>query len=387
MASGRQRLGSIAVGVVLGVIFVVRQRRLSEPLVDLSLFRARAFNGALGANCVSAFVAIGIELFTAQYLQLVLGMGPFQAGLWSVPSAAGIIVGSMIAPRLYQSRHAGADRPCGPGARRGRAACADARRAQFRAAAIVAGTTLIGLGVGPVGTLATDLIVGAAPPDAAGAASAISETGTELGGALGIAILGSVGAAVYRGDFGTQLLSAGTPSQARETLAGAVQRQQPTPRWARRSDTGHRPHRVRARLPRRVTDRRRPRVRDGRAHHRLARPRTPPNPRSDMPTRSATGRWTDPVADGRLVYAIERLRPAPRVSIICLELRASARLRLGGFRAQGLVLPAGSAALSKLLLTRPLRNRRSLPSAAAIDGPLATSGVACAALSGRGSAE
>ena len=89
-------------------------------------------------------------------------------------------------------------------------------------AAIVAGTTLIGLGVGPVGTLATDLIVGAAPPEAAGAASAISETGTELGGALGIAILGSIGAAVYRGDFGTRLLSAGAPPQARETLAGAV---------------------------------------------------------------------------------------------------------------------------------------------------------------------
>jgi DHA2 family multidrug resistance protein-like MFS transporter len=63
--------------------------------------------------------------------------------------------------------------------------------------------------------------VGAAPPDAAGAASAISETGTELGGALGIAILGSVGAPVYRGDFGTQLHSAGALPQARETLAGA----------------------------------------------------------------------------------------------------------------------------------------------------------------------
>jgi DHA2 family multidrug resistance protein-like MFS transporter len=89
-------------------------------------------------------------------------------------------------------------------------------------AAIVAGTTLIGLGVGPVGTLATDLIVGAAPPGAAGAASGISETGTELGGALGIAILGTVGAAVYRGEFGSRLLSVGAPPQARETLAGAV---------------------------------------------------------------------------------------------------------------------------------------------------------------------
>src|SRR5262249_54911649 len=96
---GAAEAGSIAFGLALGAIFLARQRRLSEPLVDLSPFRARAFNSALGSNCVSAFVAIGIELFTAQYLQLVLGMGPFQAGLWSLPSAAGIIAGSMIAPR------------------------------------------------------------------------------------------------------------------------------------------------------------------------------------------------------------------------------------------------------------------------------------------------
>jgi MFS transporter, DHA2 family, multidrug resistance protein len=214
--------GSIAVGVALGVMFVVRQHRLSEPLVDLSLFRARAFNGALGANCVSAFVAIGIELFTAQYLQLVLGMAPFQAGLWSLPSAAGIIAGSMIAPRLTKVAPPARIVPAGLVLAAVGLLVLTLAGPSSGLAAIVAGTTLIGLGVGPVGTLATDLIVGAAPPDAAGTASGISETGTELGGALGIAILGSVAAAVYRGEFGTRLLSAGAPPQARETLAGAV---------------------------------------------------------------------------------------------------------------------------------------------------------------------
>lgn len=213
--------GSIVVGVALGVIFVVRQRRLSEPLVDLSLFRARAFNGALGANCVSAFVAIGIELFTAQYLQLVLGMGPFQAGLWSLPSAAGIIAGSMIAPRLTKVVAPARIVPAGLVLAGVGLLVLTLAGPSSGLAAIVAGTTLLGLGVGPVGTLATDMIVGAAP-DAAGAASGISETGTELGAALGIAILGSVGAAVYRGDFGARLLAAGAPPQARETLAGAV---------------------------------------------------------------------------------------------------------------------------------------------------------------------
>jgi MFS transporter, DHA2 family, multidrug resistance protein len=219
---GAAEAGSIAVGVALGVIFVVRQRSLSEPLVDLGLFHARAFNGALGANCVSAFVAIGIELFTAQYLQLVLGMGPFRAGLWSLPSAAAIIAGSMIAPRLTNVAAPARIVPAGLVLAGVGLLVLTLAGPSSGLAAVVAGTTLIGLGVGPVGTLATDLIVGVAPPDAAGAASGISETGTELGAALGIAILGSVGAAVYRGDFGTRLVSAGAPPQARETLAGAV---------------------------------------------------------------------------------------------------------------------------------------------------------------------
>ena len=89
-------------------------------------------------------------------------------------------------------------------------------------AAIVAGTTLVGLGVGPVGALATDLIVGAAPAREAGTASGISETGTELGGALGIAILGSIGTAVYRSQFGMKLIAIGAPPQARDTLGGAI---------------------------------------------------------------------------------------------------------------------------------------------------------------------
>jgi MFS transporter, DHA2 family, multidrug resistance protein len=219
---GAAEAGAIAVGVVLGVIFAVRQRRLSEPLVDLSLFELRAFDGALGANCASAFVAIGIELFTAQYLQLVLGMGPFRAGLWSLPSAAAIIAGSMIAPRL--TTFVAPARIVQTGLVLAAAGLLVLTLAGPRSglAAVVAGTVLIGLGVGPVGTLATDLIVGAAPAHAAGAASGISETGTELGGALGIAILGSIGTAVYRSDLATHALAADAPARVHETLGDAV---------------------------------------------------------------------------------------------------------------------------------------------------------------------
>jgi DHA2 family multidrug resistance protein-like MFS transporter len=92
--------------------------------------------------------------------------------------------------------------------------------------AILAGASLVvSLGLAPVFTATTDLVVGSAPPERAGAASGISETGAELGGALGIAILGSIGVAVYRGEL-ADTLPAGVPSQAaavvRDTLGGAV---------------------------------------------------------------------------------------------------------------------------------------------------------------------
>jgi DHA2 family multidrug resistance protein-like MFS transporter len=81
------------------------------------------------------------------------------------------------------------------------------------------------LGLSPVFTLTTDIIVGSAPPEQAGAAAAISETGSELGGAMGIALLGAIGTAVFRGHMATDApagLPAGAAQAARDTLGGAV---------------------------------------------------------------------------------------------------------------------------------------------------------------------
>ena len=100
-----------------------------------------------------------------------------------------------------------------------------ARVAETGIAGLVTGSIVFSLGLAPVFTLGTDLIVGAAPPERAGAAAAISETSSELGGALGIAILGSIGTAIYRGDMATAAL-AGVPPEARraarDTLGGAA---------------------------------------------------------------------------------------------------------------------------------------------------------------------
>jgi DHA2 family multidrug resistance protein-like MFS transporter len=89
---------SIAAGIAVGVVFLRRQRKLADPLIDLRLFRAPAFSASLAAYTLATFVAFGVFVFIAQYLQLVLGLSPLQAGLWTVPFAGAFIVGSMLTP-------------------------------------------------------------------------------------------------------------------------------------------------------------------------------------------------------------------------------------------------------------------------------------------------
>jgi MFS transporter, DHA2 family, multidrug resistance protein len=218
---------AVLVGLVVGVVFVRRQLHLADPMIDLQLFRIQAFNASLATNLLGIFIVVGYFLFVAQYLQLVLGLSPLEAGLWSLPSAVGFIVGSNLAPRILRRV-----RPAfviGAGlamAAIGLGVLTQVGGSPNADLAILAGASLVvSLGLAPVFTATTDLVVGSAPPERAGAASGISETGAELGGALGIAILGSIGVAVYRGEL-ADALPAGIPGEAaataRETLGGAV---------------------------------------------------------------------------------------------------------------------------------------------------------------------
>ena len=169
---------AILVGLVVGLLFVRRRLTLADPMIDLRLFQNTAFNAALAANLLGIFIAVGYFLFVAQYLQLVLGLSPLEAGLWSLPSAVGFIVGSNLAPRLLRRVRPAGDRqrPRHGGHRPGRAH--PGRRVPQRRPAILAGASLVvSLGLAPVFTATTDLIVSSAPPERAGAASGISETG------------------------------------------------------------------------------------------------------------------------------------------------------------------------------------------------------------------
>jgi MFS transporter, DHA2 family, multidrug resistance protein len=218
---------AIIAGVVVGFFFVRRQLNIESPLIDVRLFQIRAFSASLGTYMLGIFVVVGYFLFISQYLQLVLGLSPLNAALWSLPSAVGFIVGSTIAPRIIHRFRPSlimgvgmAIAAVGTAMLLGLSVDGDGSLLLIAAASVV-----ISLGLAPVITLATELIVGSAPPEQAGAATGASETSGELGGALGIALLGSLGVAVYRTEI-AESLPAGVPPAAADaafdTLGGAV---------------------------------------------------------------------------------------------------------------------------------------------------------------------
>jgi DHA2 family multidrug resistance protein-like MFS transporter len=204
---------SILAALALGTVFLRRQRTSADPLIDLSLFGDHAFSAALAANTLDFFVSFGALLFIAQYLQLVLGLSPLEAGLWMLPSSLGLILGSMLAPVLV--RRARPWQVMTAGLVLGAFGFGLLTRVGDSSGLglVVTGSVVFSVGLAPLTTLATDLMIGVAPPERAGAASAVAETTSELGGALGIAVLGSIGTAVYRGEMAGGL-PPGVPPEA-----------------------------------------------------------------------------------------------------------------------------------------------------------------------------
>ena len=216
---------AIAAGIALGVTFARRQLQLDDPLVDLRLFRVPGFAVSLALYGVGIVVLFGGFLFIPQYLQLVRGLGPLAAGLWTVPWAVAFVVGSVATPHLVKRVPPRTLMSAGLAlAAPGFALIALAGEHTSLPLFAIA-TVILSLGFSPVFTLTTDLVVGSAPPERAGAAAAISETSAEFGGALGIALFGSIGVAVYRA-YMADALPAGIPADAveaaRATLGGAI---------------------------------------------------------------------------------------------------------------------------------------------------------------------
>jgi len=222
---GRLAALSIVAGLGLAGVFVRRQRRLADPLIDLRLFRAPGFSASLATYMLATFVVFGPYVFIAQYLQLVLGLSPLEAGLWSMPFAVGFVVGSVVSPMIARRVRPATMMAVGLVIAAAGFVALTQVAGSSGLAVVVTSTVIYSLGLSPVFTLANDLIIGAVPPERAGAAAGISETCSEFGGALGIAILGSIGTAIYRRAMADSIpdeLPAAAAAAARDTLGGAL---------------------------------------------------------------------------------------------------------------------------------------------------------------------
>jgi DHA2 family multidrug resistance protein-like MFS transporter len=215
----------IAAGVAVGAAFIVRQARTPTPMIDLRLFRSRGFTGSVAMSVVAMFAIVGFAIFTTQYLQSVLGMSPLTAALWSLVPMAGTMVATMGIRALVQHidrAYVAAGGFLVSGA--GFAALTQLHPRSPIAFLLVAASIYAG-GIVGVMTVGNELIMGAVPPERAGAAAAVVETATEFGAALGIAVLGSLGVAAYRSSLAASA-PPGTPPEAlgvaRDTLGGAV---------------------------------------------------------------------------------------------------------------------------------------------------------------------
>lgn len=208
---------SVTVGLLFAALFVHRQRTAADPMISPVLFRRPGFAPAVVLNLVSSFGMLGSAFFTTQYLQSVLGRSALEAALWALLPSVPI---GMAAPLATSLVHKGVDR-------------AHVVTAGFAVGATgygllaLAGTdsmwlvltacAVLASGIVMVLSQMTDLAMSAAPVERAGSASSLLETGAEFGGALGMAVLGSIGTALYRHD-----MPSSAPAEARETLGGAL---------------------------------------------------------------------------------------------------------------------------------------------------------------------
>ncbi|GAA3748046.1 DHA2 family multidrug resistance protein-like MFS transporter [Spinactinospora alkalitolerans] len=226
IADGGPSVASVAAilaGLVLGHLFVRRQLRLDDPMIDVRLFRIRAFSVGVATNLMVVFALVSSLFFLTQYLQLVQGISPLRAGVLLLPGLSLAVAAHFVAVALARRLRMGTVIAIGLALTAAGFALLARLPLDNGTLPVVVAFALIGAGVGVSDTLTNDAIMTAAPPARAGAASAISETAYELGAALGIAVLGSVLTATYRLNLDpVPGVPAPAMAEARETLGGAV---------------------------------------------------------------------------------------------------------------------------------------------------------------------
>jgi EmrB/QacA subfamily drug resistance transporter len=219
-------LGAGALAAVTLVAFVIWQRRTAEPLLDVRLFRNARFTAASGTITVLFFALFGFLFLSTQYLQFVLGYSAWDAGLRALPYAGAMIVFAPLSAKLVM--RLGTKRVVTTGMLLFSAGLAIAATLSTSSGygLLAVALVLMGAGMGLAGAPATESIMGSLPPERANTGSAVNDTTRELGGALGVAIVGSIMSSLYATQLSEGLprdVPAQVAAAARESLGAGVQ--------------------------------------------------------------------------------------------------------------------------------------------------------------------
>lgn len=215
-------LGGFGFAATLLLVFVLVERRSDHPMLDVSLFRDRRFSAASGAVTITFFALFGFIFLITQYMQFIRGYATLSTGARILPVATSIavasVIGALLAPRI------------------GTRAVVTAGLLMFAssflwistvsvdasyAAVIVPQMVLMGLGMGLISTPATESILLVLPPARAGVGSAVNDATRELGGTLGVAVVGSIFSSVYAAHLADGLFGT-LPTDQQAQAAGSV---------------------------------------------------------------------------------------------------------------------------------------------------------------------
>ena len=219
-------LGAAAFAAIALVAFVLRQRRIEEPLLDVRLFANPRFTAASSTVMVLFFALFGFLFLSTQYLQFVLGYSPSGAGLRILPYAGAMIVFAPLSSKLVVPF--GTKRVVTTGMLLFSIGLAVAATVTIGSGygRLAVALVLMGAGMGLAGAPATESILGALPPERANIGSAVNDTTRELGGALGVAVVGSIMSSLYATGLADRLpddIPAPLAATAHASLGAGVQ--------------------------------------------------------------------------------------------------------------------------------------------------------------------
>lgn len=208
---------AFGVSAALMVAFAVREVTARYPMLDVRLFLRRSFSAASASITLVFFALMGTIFFLTQYIQSVLGYTPLEAGVRIVPVSAAMIVGAGLSTKIVARIGTRAIVALGLTLVAASLLLLAQAHADSGYGIVAAVLAIMGLGMGLAMAPATESVMSSVPLEKASVGSAMNDTTRMVGGALGVAVLGSVLSSGYRGH-----LDASVPDAARDSLGGAL---------------------------------------------------------------------------------------------------------------------------------------------------------------------